>query len=207
MKRREILLTMSGILATVSLTRVTGATTATQEKAASPFAVNDATGKRRTLEEFKGKIVVLEWTSPSCPFVRAQYASGKMQELQGWAKERGVVWLSVLSTHPARGDYLAPEKALAFNQGRKAQPTALLMDSTGQMGQAYGARNTPHMFVINSAGLIAYAGAIDTQPTVDESVVLKSQNWVRAALEDLLAGKRVAKPRTAPYGCLVGYSA
>lgn len=112
---------MSGILATVSLTRVTGAATATQEKAAPPFAVEDATGKRRTLEEFKGKIVVLEWTSPSCPFVRAQYASGKMQELQGWAKERGVVWLSVLSTHPARGDYLAPEKALAFNQAKCAQ--------------------------------------------------------------------------------------
>lgn len=206
MKRREILLTMSGILATVSLNRVTGAATATQEKAAPPFAVEDATGKRRTLEEFKGKIVVLEWTSPSCPFVRAQYASGKMQELQGWAKERGVVWLSVLSTHPARGDYLAPEKALAFNQGRKAQPTALLMDSTGQMGQAYGARNTPHMFVINSAGRLAYAGAIDSQPTVDESVVPKSRNLVRAALDDLLAGKEVGNPRTTPYGCLVGYS-
>ena len=207
MKRRETLLTMSGVMAAMTLPRIADATVAAGDRAAPPFAVDDATGKRRTLDEFKGKILVLEWTSPSCPFVRAQYASGKMQELQGWAKERGVVWLSVLSTHPARGDYLTPQKALMFNGERKAQPTALLMDSTGHMGQAYGARNTPHMFVINSAGLIAYAGAIDTQPTVDESVVLKSQNWVRAALEDLLAGKRVAKPRTAPYGCLVGYSA
>lgn len=207
MKRRETLLTMSGVMAVMTLPRIADATVAAGAGTAPPFAVDDATGKRRTLDEFKGKILVLEWTSPSCPFVRAQYASGKMQELQGWAKERGVVWLSVLSTHPARGDYLTPQKALMFNGERKAQPTALLMDSTGHMGQAYGARNTPHMFVINSAGLIAYAGAIDAQPTVDESVVLKSQNWVRAALEDLLAGKRVAKPRTVPYGCLVGYSA
>jgi hypothetical protein len=172
MKRRETLLAVGGALAGLSWPGVGAANPATQGKTAPPFAVDDAAGQRRTLEEFRGKIVVLEWTSPSCPFVRAQYASGKMQELQGWAKVQGVVWFSVLSTNPARGDYLAPQKALVFNQGRKAQPTALLMDSTGQMGQAYGARNTPHMFVINSAGHVAYAGAIDTQPTVDESVVV-----------------------------------
>lgn len=207
MKRRETLLAAGAALAGSGLPGIAGAAPTGQEKAAPPFAVDDATGKRRTLDESKGKIVVLEWTSPSCPFVRAQYASGKMQELQGWAKAKGVVWLSVLSTNPARGDYLAPQKAMAFNQGRKAQPTALLMDASGKMGQAYGARNTPHMFVINGAGQIAYAGAIDTQPTVDESVVPKSRNLVRAALEDLLAGRSVATPRTTPYGCLVGYSA
>lgn len=206
MKRRETLLAAGAALAGLGLPGIAGAAVTGQEKAAPSFAVDDATGKRRTLDEFKGKIVVLEWTSPSCPFVRAQYVSGKMQELQGWAKAKGVVWLSVLSTHPARGDYLAPHKAMAFNQRRKAQPTALLMDSSGQMGQAYGARNTPHMFVINSVGTIAYAGAIDTQPTVDESVVPKSRNLVRAALEDLLAGRSVARPRTTPYGCMVGYS-
>lgn len=207
MKRRETLLAVGAGLAGLGLPGIAGASATAQEKAAPPFAVDDAAGKRRTLDEFRGKIVVLEWTSPSCPFVRAQYASGKMQELQGWAKAHGVVWLSVLSTNPARGDYLNPQKAMAFNQGRKAQPTALLMDSSGQMGQAYGARNTPHMFVINGAGQVAYAGAIDTQPTVDESVVPKSRNLVRAALEDLLAGRAVATPRTTPYGCLVGYSA
>ena len=206
MKRRETLLAMGGALTGMSVLGIADAATS-EGKTAAPFAADDTAGKRRTLDEFNGKIVVLEWTSPSCPFVRAQYASGKMQELQGWAKVQGVVWLSVLSTHPARSDYLAPQKAAAFNQGRKAQPTALLMDSTGQMGQAYGARNTPHMFIINSAGQIAYAGAIDTQPTVDESVVPKSRNFVRVALEDLLAGRSVAIPRTTPYGCLVGYSA
>ena len=200
MKRRETLLAVGAGLAGLELHGFAGASATAQEKAAPPFAVDDAAGKRRTLDEFKGKTVVLEWTSPSCPFVRAQYASGKMQELQGWAKAQGAVWLSVLSTNPVRGDYLDPRKAMAFNQGRKAQPTALLMDSSGQMGQAYGARNTPHMFVINSVGQIAYAGAIDTQPTVDELVVPKSRNLVRAALEDLLAGRSVATPRTTPYG-------
>lgn len=207
MKRRETLLALGGALASMGLSGIANGAPAAQEKAAPPFATDDATGKRRTLEEFKGKIVVLEWTSPSCPFVRAQYASGKMQELQGWAKAQGVVWLSVLSTNPARGDYLTSSKATVYNQERKAQPTALLMDPSGQMGHAYGARNTPHMFVIDGAGQIAYAGAIDTQPTVDESVVPKSKNLVRAALSDLLAGRKVEVPMTTPYGCLVGYSA
>lgn len=206
MKRRETLLAVGAALGVQGLLSIADAATV-PEKAAPPFSVDDATGKRRTLDEFRGKIVVLEWTSPSCPFVRAQYASGKMQELQGWAKAQGVVWLFVLSTNPGRRDYLDPQKAMAFNQERKAQSTALLIDSSGQMGQAYGARNTPHMFVINGVGQVAYAGAIDTQPTVDESVVPKSRNLVRAALEDLLVGRSVATPRTTPYGCLVGYSA
>ena len=207
MKRREIFLAISGVLAGMSPFRIAEAISTERQTTAPAFAVEDTAGKHRTLDEFKGKIVVLEWTSPSCPFVRAQYTSGKMQELQAWAKAQGVVWLSVLSTHPARGDYLTPSKAAAYNLERKAQPLALLMDSSGQMGHAYGARNTPHMFVINGVGQIAYDGAIDTQPTVDESVVVKSRNLVRAALEDVLAGKNVAVPKTAPYGCMVGYSA
>lgn len=207
MKRRQIVLGLGGLLGAGTLPQRANSTQSLDGKKAPPFDVLDTSGQSRTLSEFKGKIIVLEWTSPSCPFVRAQYASGKMQELQGWARKQDIVWLSVLSTNPARGDYLAPQKAAMFNQERKAQPTALLMDSSGQMGRAYGARNTPHMFVVNGAGLIAYAGAIDTKPTVDESVVPKSRNLVRAALEDLLAGRSVATPMTASYGCLVGYSA
>lgn len=206
MNRRQTLLTMGGALASLSLLGIANSAQA-RGKTAPSFTVEDATGQRRTLEEFKGKVVVLEWTSPSCPFVRAQYASGKMQELQGWARAQGIVWLSVLSTNPARGDYLPPSKAVAFNLERKAKPTALLMDASGRMGRAYGARNTPHMFVIDGVGQIAYAGAIDSQPTVDESVVPKSKNLVHAALSDLLAGRQVSVPMTTPYGCLVGYSA
>lgn len=206
MNRREMLLATSHALTGLGVFGIAGVASSAQERAAPAFAVDDTTGKQRTLEEFKGRIVVLEWTSPSCPFVRAQYASGKMQELQGWATAQGIGWLSVLSTNPARGDYLEPQKAVAFNQGRKARPTALLMDPSGQMGHTYGARNTPHMFVINGVGQIAYSGAIDTQPTVDASVVHKSKNLVRAALSALLAGNEVSVPVAKPYGCLVGYS-
>ena len=207
MKRRESLWGVVSVLMYAAVPGIACAAQAIAGKVAPPFSVLDANGQNRTLEEFKGKVVVLEWTSPSCPFVRAQYASGKMQELQGWAKAAGIVWLSVLSTNPARADYLKPQQALEFIKERKSQPSAMLMDPTGKVGHAYGARNTPHMFVINQAGMTVYAGAIDTQPTVDESVVPKSRNLVRAALEDVLAGRRVATPATAPYGCLVGYEA
>lgn len=187
MQRRETLLAVGGALAGTILPSIAGITTTLQEKAEPPFAIDDTAGKRRTLEKFKGKIVVLEWTSPSCPFVRAQYVSGEMQGCKG----RGVAL-------GARD----PQKAVAFNQGRKAQPTALLMDSAGQMVHA----NTPHIFIINGAEQIAYAGAIDTQPTIDESIVPKSRNLMRAALEDLLTGRSVVISRTTPYGCLAGYS-
>lgn len=124
MKRRETLMVMvaGAALAGFGLPGTARATTGS-EKAAPPFSVDDATGKSRTLDELRGNIVVLEWTSPSCPFVCAQYANGKMQELHDWAKEQGVVWLSVLSTNPGRRDYLDPQKARAFNQRLKAQPT------------------------------------------------------------------------------------
>jgi len=118
-----------------------------------------------------------------------------------------VVWLSVLSTNTSRPDYLPADKAEAFNRARGAAPTALLLDPSGAMGRAFGAVATPHMFVIGANGMVVYAGAIDDQPTVDEAVVKKSRNYVRAALDDLAAGRPVATPSTRPYGCTVGYAA
>ncbi|MDP2819615.1 MAG: redoxin domain-containing protein [Polaromonas sp.] len=207
MRRRESLLAVAGALGWTGVAHSAVAAQAVVGQKAPAFEVADASGRKRSLAEFAGKTVVLEWTSPSCPFVRAQYVSGKMQELQRWAAGKGVVWLSVLSTNPARADFLPGEKAAAFDKTRNAAPTALLMDSTGQLGRAYGARTTPHMFVIAGTGLVAYAGAIDSKATVDEAVVLRSKNLVRAALDDLLAGRKVATPKTAPYGCAVGYEA
>lgn len=182
------------------------ASAATAGSAAPAFQAVDSTGRTRTLAEFAGKTVVLEWTAPTCPYVRAQYDSGSMQALQREAAQRGVVWLSVLSTHTGRPDYLPGDKAEAFNKQRNAAPTALLLDPTGAMGRAYGAVATPHMFVIAPDGKLAYAGAIDSTPTVDADVVKKSRNFVRAALDDLAAGRRVATPNTRPYGCTVGYA-
>lgn len=177
--------------------------------AASPapqFDVPDAQMRKRRLTEFKGKTVVLEWTSASCPFVRAQYESGVMPGLQKWAASQGIVWLSVISTHPSRRDYLPPDRADALHRARGGAPAALLMDSAGTMGRAYGAVVTPQMFVIDPQGEIVYSGAISDNPTMSANEARTSRNYVRAALDDLAVGRKIATPSTRPFGCTVAYS-
>jgi len=177
--------------------------------AASPapqFEVPDTRMQKRRLSEFRGKTVVLEWTAASCPFVRAQYESGVMPELQRWAAAQGIVWLSVISTHPSRRDYLPPDKADALHRGRSGAPAALLMDSAGTMGRAYGAVVTPHMFIVGSKGDLVYSGAISDNPTMSAKEARASRNYVRAALDDLAAGRKVATPSTRPFGCTIAYS-
>jgi len=175
-------------------------------KPAPAFGVPDTGGRLRTLAEFKGKTVVLEWTSPSCPFAAAQYASGRMPALQRWAIGKGIVWLTVLSTHPSRADYLPSAEAAAFDRKRGGTPTALLMDGSGTMGHAYGALTADHMFIVAADGKLVYAGGIDDSESRDPEEVAASHNHVRAALEDLLAGRRVAVPSTEPFGCAVNYA-
>jgi len=150
--------------------------------------------------------VVLEWTSASCPFVRAQYESGVMPELQRWAASQGIAWLSILSTHPSRRDYLPPDKADALHRGRGGAPEALLMDSAGSVGRAYGAVVTPHMFVVGPKGDLVYSGAISDNPTMSAKEARASRNHVRAALDDLAAGRKIATPSTRPFGCTIAYS-
>lgn len=169
---------------------------------APDFAVADTSRQVRKLSEFRGKIVVLEWTSPSCPFVGAHYKSDNMQALQRWATQQGVIWLSVLSTHPSRSDYLTGPQAAEFNKQRNAAPTAFLMDEDGKLGMSYGARTTPHMFVIATDGALAYAGAIDEGPSPDPTT---KRNYVRSAIEDLMANRPVKTASTRSYGCGVGY--
>jgi hypothetical protein len=197
MKRRQVLVLAAGALPGLQLL------------AANPaphFEVPDSRMRKRTLSEFKGKTLVLEWTAASCPFVRAQYASGVMPELQRAAAAQGIVWLSVLSTHPSRRDYLSPEKAEAMHAGRGAAPAALLMDSEGRMGRAYGAIVTPHMFIIAPGGDLAYAGAISDNATMRAAEARASRNYVKAALADMAAGRKVATASTRPFGCTIAYS-
>jgi len=175
-------------------------------KPAPAFDVADTTGRRHTLAEFKGKTVVLEWTSPSCPYAAAQYTSGRMPELQRWAKDKGIVWLTVLSTHPSRSDYLKPADAEAFNRQRGGTPTALLLDGPGTMGHTYGAATANHMFIVATNGTLVYAGGIDDSESRDPKEVATSHNHVRAALDDMLAGRRIAVPSTDPFGCAVSYA-
>ena len=173
---------------------------------APDFEVPDTRMRKRRLSEFKGKTVVLEWTAASCPFVRAQYESGVMPELQRWAAQQAVVWLSVLSTHPSRRDYLPPDKAEALHRSRGAAPAALLFDAEGAMGRAYRAVVTPHMFIIAPGGELVYAGAISDNATMNAKEARASKNFVKAALEDLAAGRKIAIPSTRPFGCTIAYS-
>jgi peroxiredoxin len=197
MNRRHFLILAAGTL---------GGLPAFAASPAPQFEVPDTQTRKRRLSEFKGKTVVLEWTSASCPFVRAQYESGVMPELQNWAASQGIVWLSVISTHPSRRDYLPPDKADALHRARGAAPAALLMDSSGSMGRAYGAVVTPQMFVIDPNGEIVYSGAISDNPTMSAREARAARNYVKAALEDLAAGRRVDTPSTRPFGCSVAYS-
>lgn len=174
-------------------------------EAAPAFEVLDAAGRPRKLSEFKGKTVVLEWSSASCPFALAQYASGRMQELQQWSTAKGIVWLTVLSSHPSRSDYLAGPQAEAFDRKRGGVPSALLIDGSGVMGRSYGAATANHMFVIAPDGLLAYAGGIDDSKSMKAAVVAKSGNYVRAALDDMIAGRPVSRSVTEPYGCALAY--
>src|SRR5207237_1001978 len=130
-------------------------------KPAPDFELADTAGRPHRLSDLKGRTVVLEWTSPSCPFAAAQYTSGRLPALQKWAARRGVVWLSVLSSHPTREDYLAAGAAEAFNRRRGGTPAALLMDPTGAVGHAYGVLTANHMFVIDRRGMLVYAGGVD----------------------------------------------
>jgi peroxiredoxin len=197
MNRRHFLILAAGTLSGLP---------AHAASSAPQFDVPDAQMRKRRLSEFKGKTVVLEWTSASCPFVRAQYESGVMPELQKWAASQGIVWLSVISTHPSRRDYLPPDKAEALHRARGGAPAALLMDSAGSMGRAYGAVVTPQMFVLDPKGEIVYSGAISDNPTMSAKEARAARNYVRAALEDLAAGRKVATPSTRPFGCTIAYS-
>jgi peroxiredoxin len=177
--------------------------------AASPapqFEALDTGLRKRRLAEFDGKTVVLEWTSMSCPYVRAQYESGVMPELQKWASSQGIVWLSIISTHPSRRDYLPPDKAEALHRARGGSSAALLIDASGNVGRAYGAVVTPQMFVIDAKGELVYSGAISDNPTRRASEARASRNYVRAALDDLAAGRKVSTASTRPFGCTIAYS-
>jgi hypothetical protein len=173
---------------------------------APAFSVRDATGATRTLAEFAGRTVVLEWTNHGCPYVRKHYDARNMQTLQRDATADGVVWLQVISSAPGEQGFLDGPGAVARVATDGAHPTATLLDPTGAMGHAYGARNTPHMYIINGEGRLVYQGAIDDRPSARPSTLEGANNYVRAALADLDAGRAVATAETTPYGCAVKYA-
>lgn len=173
---------------------------------APAFSAADAEGRTRSLAEFKGKTVVLEWHNEGCPYVKKHYGAGAMQKLQKQAAADGVVWLTVISSAPNTQGYLAGDAAKRWKAKYDAGATALLLDPAGDVGRAYDAKTTPHMYVIDKGGKLAYMGGIDDKPTADPASLKGAKNYVAAALADLGAGRPVATPVTRAYGCSVKYA-
>jgi peroxiredoxin len=167
---------------------------------APAFTLQDQTGKPVSLADFSGKVVVLEWFNNECPFVQKHYKNGDMNRLAKSYTDKGVVWLAINST---KGKTNADNAAISaeWNMSRP-----ILNDATGATGHAYGAKTTPHMYIVGADGKLAYAGAIDDKRSSDSADIASSKNYVSAALDELLAGKAVSQAETASYGCSVKYA-
>ena len=174
-------------------------------KPAPAFTGTDTAGKTWDLAQLKGQPVILEWTNHDCPYVKKHYESGNMQALQKEATDAGYTWLSVISSAPGKQGHVSPAQADQLTESRIAAPSAVLLDPEGIIGRSYGARTTPHMFVIDEQGILVYMGGIDDRPTTDPADVAGAENYVRLAMADRAAGRPVSKPVTRPYGCSVKY--
>ncbi len=172
---------------------------------APAFQGKDTQGKTHRLADYRGKTVVLEWTNHDCPFVRKHYIAGNMQAQQREAAAQGVVWLSVISSAPGKQGHVSAAKADGLTRSRNAAPTAVILDPSGEIGRAYGARTTPHMYLIDEAGKLVYMGGIDSITSSNPTDIPRATQYVRVALQDLAAGKPVGKSVTKPYGCSVKY--
>ncbi|WP_088286274.1 thioredoxin family protein [Ideonella sp. A 288] len=203
MKRRHV---VPALIACLALSAGVARAAASVGQPAPPFTATDTSGKAVSLADFKGRHVVLEWVNPGCPYVRKHYSAGNMQATQKAAVGQGVVWLAINSTATDASDHLRPAAMAAWMKEQNAAATATLMDADGKVGRAYGARTTPHMYVIDPKGTLVYVGAIDSKPTARAADIATATNHVTQALADTLAGKAVATPVTQAYGCSVKYS-
>mgnify|MGYP003460661757 CR=1 FL=1 len=184
---------------------VSSANAAPPGDAAPAFKEANTAGKEISLADFKGKTVILEWTNDGCPFVQKHYNSRNMQKTQEAATKNGVVWLTVISSKPGSQGAVNPRQADKLTADRGALPTHVLLDPDGSMGKAYGAKTTPHMYIITPDGKIAYNGAIDSIKSSAVDDVPKAKNYVLAALDAVKAGRKPDPALTAPYGCSVKY--
>jgi peroxiredoxin len=179
---------------------------ATVGQSAPNFTLTGADTKTHSLADYKGKFVVLEWTNPNCPFVHKFYDSGTMQALQKQETAKGVVWLRINSSATGQRDYQDSAALAAYEKDNHVAATESLIDPDGQVGHMYGARTTPHMFVIDPKGTLIYAGGIDNRPSPDPETIPTATNYVTAALDEAMAGQPVAVPTAPPYGCSVKYA-
>lgn len=195
---------MAGILSAVLVAGVRAEVTT--GASAPDFTLTDTSGASHKLSDFKGKTVVLEWVNHGCPFVVKHYSKGNMQGLQADYTGKGVVWLSICSSAEGKQGYNTAEGWQKLNTEKGGKATAILLDPEGTVGKLYGAKTTPHMYVINAEGTLVYQGAIDDKPSTDSDDIPGAKNYVKAALDEVLAGKPVTTGQTKPYGCGVKYA-
>lgn len=169
------------------------------------FSLPGADGAKYALSDFKGKYVVLEWSNKDCPYVRKHYSSHNMQDTQAKAKEMGAVWLTVISSAQGKQGHLSPAEAKDHYAQVNSKAHAVVFDSDGSVGRAYGARNTPQIVIIDPDGKVVYNGAIDDKPTADPNDVKTAHNYALTGLQEAMAGKALSTPTTRPYGCPVKY--
>ena len=174
-------------------------------KPAPDFSVTDANGKTQSLSAYKGKTVVLEWNNPECPFVGKHYGAKNMQEQQAQAASEGVVWLTVNSAATGKQGHFDGAGANAYVAEVGGKEAAYLLDGDGKVGHAYGAKTTPHMYVIDKDGVLRYMGGIDSIASTDKEDIPKATQYVRQALAEIKQGKAVSVPTSEPYGCSVKY--
>jgi len=173
---------------------------------APEFKATDSNGKAESLDQYRGKYVVLEWHNQGCPYTKKHYVSGNMQSLQKEWTAKGVVWLTVISSAKGEQGYVTASEENSYLTKMHAVPTAVLLDSDSRVARLYNAKTTPQMVVIDPGGKVIYDGAIDDRPTSDPEDIKGAKNYLNEALSAAMAGKPVPTPYTRPYGCSVKYS-
>lgn len=172
---------------------------------APDFNVTDANGKTHKLSDYKGKYVVLEWYNKDCPYVRKHYDSKNMQNIQSEMTSKGIVWLSVISSAKGKQGYMPAADVVKNGTKEASKATAILVDENGKMGKAYGAKTTPHMYLIDPQGVLRYNGAIDNNDSADPATIASAENYIIRAVASAEKGEKIAKETSKPYGCSVKY--
>lgn len=193
------------LAATLAVFAVPALASPASGEAAPDFSAPGSDGSTHALADYRGKVVVLEWNNPQCPFVRKHYGAGNIQKQQAEAAANGVVWLTVNSGAPGKQGQLDAEGAKAYVAQQKASPAAYLIDSDGRVGRAYAAKTTPQIAIIDHEGVLRYNGAIDSIPSTDADDIAEATQYARQALAEIAAGKPVSVTTSEPYGCSVKY--
>lgn len=193
------------VIAMTLLALMSYAQAALIDKQAPEFMLKNELGKQISLKDFKGKYVVLEWMNHGCPFVKKHYNSNNMQETQAAVIDKNTVWLSIISSAEGKQGYSSPEKAIADKKRVGSLASHILLDTKGTVGQSYGAKTTPHMFIIDPKGIVQYEGAIDSVASADPADIADARNYIKDAFSAIKKGEKIKKRKSRPYGCSVKY--